>query len=88
MYIESDLALAQIIASRLMGKYWSVTPGEWWVSVEGVSSQKLVILTNDPLEIAFQPKELSIGLEKLREKVFADLVQARVINEDGSWNFQ
>lgn len=85
MYIESDIALAQIIASRLMGKYWSVTPGDWWVTVEGVSSQKLVVLTNDPFGIGFQPKELSMSLATLRDRVWKDLRDSNVINDDGSW---
>lgn len=81
----SDYALAQMVAEKLNGKFWQVTPGDWWVVVEGISSQKLVVLTNDPLGIAFSPKELTIGMSELRSRVLLYLRKCNVICEDGSW---
>lgn len=82
---DSDFALAQRVASLLEGKFWQITVGEWWVVVEGVSSQKLVVLTNDPLGIAFSPKDMSIGVEELKMRVIRYLYTAGMICEDGSW---
>lgn len=83
--MDSDYALAQLIAEKLDGKFWQVTPGEWWVVVEGVSSQRLVILANDPFGVSFTPKELTIGLADLKTRVVEALHEAGVIYEDGTW---
>jgi hypothetical protein len=85
MQPDSDFALAQHIATTLTGKFWQVTAGEWWVVVEGISSQKLVILTNDPFGATFTPKQLTMSLADLKRRVVDCLVQAEIITEDGSW---
>jgi hypothetical protein len=85
MELESDYALAKTIAEKLSGRFWEVTLGEWWVVVEGISSHKLVILTNDPFGIAFTPCELTMALEDLRKRIMQVLLQAGVVSEDGSW---
>jgi ABC-type amino acid transport substrate-binding protein len=82
---EADVALAKLIADELQGRFWQVTAGDWWVVIEGVSSQKLVLLTNDPFGIAFTPRELTIGLKDLKERAMAHLQTAGIVGEDGSW---
>ena len=85
MQPESDFALAQLIAKTLQGKFWQVTAGEWWVVVEGISSQKLVVLTNDPFGAMITPKELTMSLADLKKRVMECLLEAGIISEDGSW---
>lgn len=85
MNSDSDFALAKLIADKLKGSFWQVTVGEWWVVVEGVSRQKLVILTNDPFGVCFTPRQLTIGLEELRMRVMGVLQSTDVIHDDGSW---
>jgi len=82
---ESDYALARTIANKLSGKFWQVTLGEWWVVIEGISSQKLVVLTNDPFGVAFTPLDLTIGLQELRKRVLLVLLEEGIVYEDGSW---
>lgn len=85
MLPDSDYALAKVIADQLNGKFWQVTLGEWWVVVEGVTSQKLVVLTNDPFGIAFTPNNPNKGLLDLRNRVMRYLLEGGVIYDDGSW---
>ncbi len=85
MLPETDYTLARTIADRLKGKFWQVTLGEWWVVIEGVSAQKLVVLTNDPFGVSFTPAELSASLQDLRKKVLSLLVEEGLVYEDGSW---
>ena len=82
---ESDFAIARTIAEKLNGRFWEVTLGEWWVIVEGMSSQRLVVLTNDPFGVAFAPGELTIALEDLRKRILLVLVDEKIVSEDGSW---
>src|ERR1051326_8150612 len=85
MQTEPDAILARRIAEQLEGKFWGVTPGDWWVVVEGITAQKLTVLTNDPLGICFSPPELTLGLSRLRSRIMDELVAAEIVNEDGSW---
>jgi hypothetical protein len=82
---NEDYMLAKLIAEKLKGRFWEITAGEWWVVVEGMSRQRLVIWTNDPFGITFTPKELTISLAELKEKTLSFLVQEGVVQEDGSW---
>ncbi len=85
MLPDCDYALARIIADQLKGKFWEVTLGEWWVVVEGVTSQKLVVLTNDPFGVAFTPDKPNRGVLDLKKRVMGYLLQSGIIYEDGSW---
>jgi len=82
---DADFALAQSITAALKGKFWQVTPGEWWVVVEGVSSRKLVIWTNDPFGISFAPRKMNLAVARLRWRVIQQLQEAGIIFDDGSW---
>src|SRR5437764_14870495 len=82
---DADFALAQSITAALKGKFWQVTPGEWWVVVEGVSSRKLVIWTNDPFGITFAPKIPNLAVSRMRWKAMQYLQKAEIIYDDGTW---
>jgi len=85
MCAEPDMELAQKITEELQGKFWSVNPGDWWVVVEGMTRQRLVILTNDPLGICFTPKEMTPYLTTLKQTVLEMLIGCGLVHEDGSW---
>ena len=88
MESNADFALAKVIAEKLNGKFWEVVPGDWWVTIEGVSRQRLVIWTNDPFGISFTPKELSLSLSHVKQKIMDCLVAENIVLEDGSWRYQ
>ena len=88
MNSNDDFVLAKLIADKLQGKFWEITAGEWWVTVEGMSRQRLVIWTNDPFGVSFTPRELTLSLATLKEKVMLQLVTDEIVLEDGSWRHQ
>ena len=87
MHSDNDFALARLIADKLEGRFWQITLGEWWVVVEGVTAQRLVIWTNDPFGVTFTPDKLSMGLQGLKDKVIGFLIEDGIISEDGAWAF-